>query len=1172
MSSRIKGITIEIGSDTTPLQKALKDIENNTQGLTSNLKDVNKLLKMDPKNTELLSQKQDMLSKSVENTKEKLELLKKAEEETAIAFKEGKIGEDKFNAIKREVIETEAELKKYKLQLDKISESDRELAGLKNELKEIEKALKFDKAGGDNYKKKLENLNSQLKITENIAKKLKKEMSIGDKSAEELKKLESELEDVTKYYKKLETSIKSTSKESKNYTQSSERFEKILKALGKEAEDFADVLGGSLLRSLQSGKADSQKLGKAFKLIAKESLGAKVDIKELCTAIDKIDKGDTKKLASSIKKIGDEADGAEKEVTGLVKEVSKLEKMKVGMSAFEGVKSGVSTMKNAVVDTKDTVTKLLDINSQNIKMKIRLNLDGKNLETAKKSLNQLTAYGLDAQEAQEALGRQINLNKNATVEENVNLVEMAGALSNVYSNVDLTELIQENNEIAKTLGVSNEKALALTSSLLQAGFPPEQLDTISEYSTQLKSAGYNAEEMKAILASGVETGTWNIDNLLDGLKEGRIRLAAFGETVPKSMGELLNKANISSETFKKLSRDVAEGGVKGKKAFREVAKMLENVKDKTLKNALGVQIYGTKWEDQGSKITDTILNMNKHMESSEESVKKLNETVKGVKEDPVVKLKKSMADLMISLQPVIKPLAEIVGKLAEWINKNPELAKSIAVVMFALKPVATFAHGLGQSINAIRSGASALKGIKLASNVASAGSAGMSGLGASAAGAGAKAGLSMGAKAGLLGASVAFTGYASYKLGENMAKYHIVKKELEETVKSADRLEQIAKRKVAAMHAKNAEMMTSFKKVSKSANINFAEVFNAIANNTGKAGKVGSNNAGSLTTKSLSHYKKLCEKAGIDFKKLKTYVEVYSRQANKSGVKNFKDLKGLTAKEFQQMAMITNTRFKYVNGRIIALTNSAEKSGSTNIKRLKNNIVSDSNTAKDGIVNSFKLMAGAIGTATRMTRNNASRHFAQMKNKTTSETTKAARGAVRAFENMNNDLEGNTFKRAIGAAAGFLGSLKGMFSSFKLPTLRVNAVHTTTKRVVTEYSSRSYGAHVYDKQKQISQMGRSSFSANPNYRTNGWNDEGGIYDRPTIIGVGERRPEFVGALSDLKRLMREVRDEKAHSIMPKTQKVVHAHTGTIRVEGYRNGEFDKFKDYIFNEIKRESRL
>lgn len=61
MASRIQGITVEIGGDTTKLSKALEGVNKSIKGTQSGLKDVNKLLKLDPSNTELVVQKQKML-------------------------------------------------------------------------------------------------------------------------------------------------------------------------------------------------------------------------------------------------------------------------------------------------------------------------------------------------------------------------------------------------------------------------------------------------------------------------------------------------------------------------------------------------------------------------------------------------------------------------------------------------------------------------------------------------------------------------------------------------------------------------------------------------------------------------------------------------------------------------------------------------------------------------------------------------------------------------------------------------------------------------------------------------------------------------------------------------------------------------------------------------------
>jgi phage-related minor tail protein len=68
----IKGITIEIGGDTTKLDKALKGVNNSLRTAQSNLRDVNRLLKLDPKNTELLKQKYENLQSAIKSTKEKL--------------------------------------------------------------------------------------------------------------------------------------------------------------------------------------------------------------------------------------------------------------------------------------------------------------------------------------------------------------------------------------------------------------------------------------------------------------------------------------------------------------------------------------------------------------------------------------------------------------------------------------------------------------------------------------------------------------------------------------------------------------------------------------------------------------------------------------------------------------------------------------------------------------------------------------------------------------------------------------------------------------------------------------------------------------------------------------------------------------------------------------------
>lgn len=116
MAGRIKGITIEIGGDTTGLDKALKNVNSSIKTTQSQLKDVGKLLKLDPAGTELLTQKQKLLKEAISSTKEKLDTLKTAQEQAKAQLENGTLGQDKYDALQREIIETEQELKKLQEQ------------------------------------------------------------------------------------------------------------------------------------------------------------------------------------------------------------------------------------------------------------------------------------------------------------------------------------------------------------------------------------------------------------------------------------------------------------------------------------------------------------------------------------------------------------------------------------------------------------------------------------------------------------------------------------------------------------------------------------------------------------------------------------------------------------------------------------------------------------------------------------------------------------------------------------------------------------------------------------------------------------------------------------------------------------------------------------------------
>ena len=135
MANRIKGITVEIGGDTTKLQNALKGVNSSIKTTQAELKDVEKLLKLDPGNTELLAQKHRLLCDAVKETKEKLATLKTAAEQANEALAKGEISQSQYDALQREIIETEQQLKALEKQANESSVALQKIAATGDKLK-----------------------------------------------------------------------------------------------------------------------------------------------------------------------------------------------------------------------------------------------------------------------------------------------------------------------------------------------------------------------------------------------------------------------------------------------------------------------------------------------------------------------------------------------------------------------------------------------------------------------------------------------------------------------------------------------------------------------------------------------------------------------------------------------------------------------------------------------------------------------------------------------------------------------------------------------------------------------------------------------------------------------------------------------------------------------------
>ena len=135
MAGSIKGIIVEIGGDTSGLQKALQQVTKVSNSLSKELRDIDKLLKFNPKSTELLAQKQQVLAESIDNTSKELEQLQTAQKEYDNTGKSKNT--QAYRNLQREIIKTKDKLKELKIEASKWTDVSRKLDAMSQKFKKI---------------------------------------------------------------------------------------------------------------------------------------------------------------------------------------------------------------------------------------------------------------------------------------------------------------------------------------------------------------------------------------------------------------------------------------------------------------------------------------------------------------------------------------------------------------------------------------------------------------------------------------------------------------------------------------------------------------------------------------------------------------------------------------------------------------------------------------------------------------------------------------------------------------------------------------------------------------------------------------------------------------------------------------------------------------------------
>ena len=227
-------------------------------------------------------------------------------------------------------------------------------------------------------------------------------------------------------------------------------------------------------------------------------------------------------------------------------------------------------------------------------------------------------FGDSLQDAADAVALVDRNLKNISPDEIQEATEAALALQDTFE-YGVEESTRAAAAITKNFGGSAKEAFSLIAAGAQNGldYSGELIDTINEYSSQFSKLGFTADGMFQLLQSGADSTAWNLDKVGDAIKEFSIRAIDGSDTTVQAFKDLGYNANAMMETF-------AGGGEDANKAFFDVLNTLMDMDDQVKRDALGVSLFGTMWEDLGAEAMQAMADASTAAYDTQEALEQIN--------------------------------------------------------------------------------------------------------------------------------------------------------------------------------------------------------------------------------------------------------------------------------------------------------------------------------------------------------------------------------------------------------------------------------------------------------------------------------------------------------------------------------------------------------------------
>ena len=587
MAGNIKGIKIEIGGDTQPLQNALKKVNSASIEATKELKSIDKALKFDTGNVTLLAQKQEVLQKQVSTTKEKLETLRQAQAQVEAQFKSGDIGADQYRAFQREVVQTENILKGYENKLENVNKaldgngnatkSNREqLKELQNEQQRLasegdkvvssfklqESQMGSNASEADKLALAEQKIGKQSEIVAQQVENLEKQLAIAKQeygeNSTEVNKLETQLNESKAAFNGLANEMENLGESGKKASSGLEETNKLLKA--ELLNQFSEKLSEISQKLVDFGKSALDAFREIDEgmdtIVTKTGAGGKAleEMQSIATGIYNDMPMDFSKIGSAVGEINTQF-----KLTGDALKVTSEDLLKFSEINETDVSNATIQSKQAMEAyglSIDDLTEILD-NVTYVSQDTSVSVE-QLMQKATDGAPQIKMLGLEFGEAVTLIGQ---LEKSGVDSSSAlsGLTKAAGAYTK--KGKTMKEGLKETIEAIKN-SKSETEAMGIAMEIFGAKKAPQMVDAIKRGALSFEELGYTSQVSAGLVSQTYENTLDPIDKFTlaqHGLKTVMAEIGgAIAETFAPALDVLVGLFKNVAEWIKQLPGPVKQ--------------------------------------------------------------------------------------------------------------------------------------------------------------------------------------------------------------------------------------------------------------------------------------------------------------------------------------------------------------------------------------------------------------------------------------------------------------------------------------------------------------------------------------------------------------------------------------------------------------------------------------